>query len=244
MRFLGFGKKQKYSRKSILKQLDSCAQNFTFPMLDNGYIYPVTSRMTAYRDDERWALIIEVVGFNYRGGGHDGINNCLHVFGNCIVTEPGTDNSNFLNMTNDSEDFKTFDEEFEESLNPNAVTMVLRGQKVLINHSPEFYLNKGIELEDKSVIYIWEFLRGLVPKYDEVLLATDQELRERIPKNLPLVLALSEWNHPDCADSELPSENETFRQIAEVLETGNREFYKPTKDPNNHWKNWPEGGTL
>jgi len=78
-----------YSAKDILKQLDKCAEDYTFPMLDNGYIYPVVSRVSAYRDEKRWALIIEVVGFNYRGGGHDGISNCLHVFGNCLEFEPG-----------------------------------------------------------------------------------------------------------------------------------------------------------
>lgn len=57
-------------------------------------------------------------------------------------------------------------------------------------------------------------------------------------------MELKEWYHPDCADSELPSNNETFKQIAEVLETGEMELYKPTRKPNNHWKNWPEGGTL
>uniref|UniRef100_UPI003B84A6BD DUF7003 family protein n=1 Tax=Cellulophaga omnivescoria TaxID=1888890 RepID=UPI003B84A6BD len=47
-----------------------------------------------------------------------------------------------------------------------------------------------------------------------------------------------------CADSEIPSKSKTFKQIAKVLETGQAEFYKPTEQPNNHWKNWPDGGTL
>ena len=116
MNIFGFKKKQEYSAKEILKQLDKCAEDFTFPMLDNGYVYPIHSKMSAYRDEKQWALIIEVIGFNYRGGGHDGISNCLHIFGNCIDTKPGTDNANFLYITDNSADNLTFDEEYLESL--------------------------------------------------------------------------------------------------------------------------------
>ena len=62
MSIFGFNKKQEYSANEILKQLDQCANNFTFPMLDNGYIYTVTSKISTYRDEKRWVIIIEVVG--------------------------------------------------------------------------------------------------------------------------------------------------------------------------------------
>lgn len=244
MNIFGFNKKQEYSAKDILKQLDKCAEDYTFPMLDNGYVYPVHSKLSAYRDDKRWALIIEVIGFNYRGGGHNGISNCLHIFGNCIDTKPGTDNANFLYITDNSSDFATFDEEYEEGLNPKAKTTKLRNKSIEINHNREFYLNKGIELEEKDKIFVWEFLRSLEPEYNDDLVATEKEIRERIPADLPKIMELTDWNHPDCADSELPSKNETFKQIAKVLESGKTEFYKPTEKPNNHWKNWPDGGTL
>lgn len=240
----GLKKKQDYSAKEILKQLDSCAEEFTFPMLDNGYIYPVHSKLSAYRDEKRWALIIEVIGFNYRGGGHNGINNCLHIFGNCINTNPGTDNANFLNITDNGSESPTFDEEYEESLNPNAKNMALRNKEISINHNREFYLNKGIELEENDKIMVWEFLRGSEPELNKEFVATEEEIRDRIPKDLPQIIELTEWHHPDCSDSELPSNNETFQQIAKVLETGQQDFYKPTNPPNNHWKNWPDAGKL
>ncbi|MBC3760059.1 hypothetical protein H7U19_16750 [Hyunsoonleella sp. SJ7] len=244
MNIFGFKKKKEYSSKEILAQLDKCANDYTFPMLDNGYIYPIHSKLTAYRDEKRWALIIEVFGFNYRGGGHNGISNCMHIFGNCISTNPGTDNANFLQITNDTPDSLTFDEEYQESLNPQAKRMTLRGMEIDINHDREFYLNKGIELEEENKIFVWEFMRGLEPEYNNKFEATEKEIRERIPEDLPLILTLKEWNHPDCAGAELPSSNETFIQIAKVLETGKIEYYNPTLKPNNHWKNWPEGGKL
>jgi hypothetical protein len=39
------------SKGDILRQFDGAAQRFTFPMLDNGYVYPVDVRLTAFRDD-------------------------------------------------------------------------------------------------------------------------------------------------------------------------------------------------
>jgi hypothetical protein len=213
-------------------------------MLDNGYIYPVDSRLSAYRDNKRWALIIEVVGFHYQAGGHDGINNCLHIFGNCLEFEPGTDNSNFLSMTDNSEDGDPFDEEYMDSLNPEVKSLLFRGQKISISTDPEFYMQKEIELEDPPKIMIWEFLRAINGDYKEQFLATEDEIRQRIPNDLPLILKLDVWHHNDLADGEKPSRNEPFQMIAKVLETGNANLYTPTKEPNNHWRNWPDGGAL
>ena len=70
---------------------------------------------------------IEVVGFNYRAGGHDGIDNCLHIFGNCLEFEPGTDNANFLFPADNSEDGELFNEKFGDSLNPDAKSFLLKG---------------------------------------------------------------------------------------------------------------------
>ncbi|CAN5384008.1 hypothetical protein BH20BAC1_BH20BAC1_23740 [soil metagenome] len=85
-----------YRAEEILNQLNKCNSEYTFPMLDNGYVYPAGTKLTAYRDDERWVIVIGAIGFSYRGGGHNGITNCLHVYGNCLKYEPGTQNENLL----------------------------------------------------------------------------------------------------------------------------------------------------
>lgn len=41
-----------------------------------------------------------------------------------------------------------------------------------------------------------------------------------------------------------PSSYETWQQIAKVLATGDTSFYEPTLEPNTHWSNWPESGSL
>lgn len=41
-----------------------------------------------------------------------------------------------------------------------------------------------------------------------------------------------------------PSSYETWQLIAKVLATGDTELYKPKLEPNSHWKNWPDAGTM
>lgn len=239
-----FKSRKPFSAESILQQLDGCAEDCHFPMLDNGYVYLAESRLSTYQDDYRWAIIIEVIGFNYRAGGHNGIENCLYVFGNCLTFNPGINNDNFLYMTGDSNDCPAFDEEYQESLNPITSTIKIRDKVIQIKHDIRFYLEKGIVLEEPSKIMIWEFLRGLVPEYRQDLLATEAELRERIPVDIPEFMRLEEWYHPDLADGEKPSQNETFQLLARAMTAGDPAVYQPTKQPNNHWRNWPMGGTL
>jgi len=231
-------------KEEILRQLDQCNSTYTFPMLDNGYVYPAGTKLTAYRDSQRWVLIIEAVGFSYRGGGHNGISNCLHVYGNCLNYAPGTLNENFLSLTNDSDECETFDDEEFFYLNPNCPSFILRGEHFPIIHDRSKYTASGINLEDDERIKAFEFLRMLDVLHHDKLVATESEIRERVPGDIPKILELHEWFHPDVAGGDLPSESETFRQIAEVIETGNVALYKPTQQPNTHWENWPEGGVL
>lgn len=233
-----------YLAEEILTQLDKCNAEYTFPMLDNGYIYPAGTKLTAYRDDEHWVIVIEAIGFSYRGGGHNGISNCLHIYGNCLEYEPGTRDENFLFLTNDSNNCNTFDEETYFYLNPDCSTFMLRGQVLPLYQDRELYRNSGIEIEDPERINAFEFLRLLDALHHGMLVATEQEIRERIPPYLPKILELHNWYHPDVVNGELPGKNETFVQIARVLETGDIGNYKPTHEPNTNWKNWPEGGTL
>lgn len=232
-----------YKSEDILIQLDECSCDYTFPILDNGYIYLAGTKLTAYRDDKRWAIIVEVIGFNYRGGGHNGITNCLHIYGNCLTYKPGTQNENFLYPTTNSPEYETFDED-GFYINPLSQTFLIRNELSSIVHDRKQYNLAEITLEDDENINAFEFLRLLDKLYHDKLVATKSEINERIPSDLLKILELENWYHPDVTNGEVPSKNETFIQIAKVLETGNIDFYKPTHSPNTHWSNWPFGGTL
>jgi hypothetical protein len=231
------------TEKEILDQLDQCTADFVFPMLDNGYIYPITQRLNCYGDEHRWAIVIEAVGYSVRGGDHNGMSNCLHVYGNCLDREPGVINEDFLHMTDDGPDGPTFDDEYGWYVPQEGGTVTLRGAVVQFDLSESAREAKGITMvEDR--LSATDLFRSLLPEHREQFLATEDELRQRIPKDLPLLLKLDDWYHPDVVSGEKPSENETFQLLAQVLSSRDPSQYVPTKQPNTHWKNWPDGGTL
>jgi hypothetical protein len=234
-------KKHLYSTEDILQQLDESARNFTFPMLDNGYCYPADVRLHAYRDDSRWALVIECVGWNPRAGGTQTI---LHCYGNCLKRLPGTANEDFLHLLEDGPEGPLFDEEYGEYVRDEARTARIRRKVVRINTNTDFFAAKGIELIEPPKVHGFELLRSLLPEHRDLLLATEEELRQRVPPDLPCLLRLDEWNHPDLCADELPSDTETFQMIAEALASGDAARYAPLKPSNTYWRNWPEGGTL
>lgn len=124
-----------------------------------------------------------------------------------------------------------------------AHSVLLRGQLVEFDLSPAALKHKGIELFDGQPDAV-TVMRSLLPEHRNLLLASDAELAARNPHGLPLWLRLDEWHHPDLVKDELPSQSETFQMFADAIATGDKSKYRPTKAPNTHWKNWPDGGTL
>ncbi|MCW3816604.1 hypothetical protein ONA91_19345 [Micromonospora sp. DR5-3] len=202
---------------AILEQFDAAADEAVFVDLENGYYYPIDSRLHAYRDANRWALVVELVGYNRRA---QAVLDVLHVFGNCLTSgEPGFENG----------DFHSRIEHLEEIVDEQLPPFVLRGHSVPLTTTP------GEPMVDA--------LRRLVPTHRNLLLATEDELRARIPNDVPEILRLEEWHQP-VFDDVLPSQTETYRLIAEVLTTGDPGRYQPTLPPTTHWSHWPNSGTL
>src|ERR1700757_2964388 len=52
--------------RDILTVLDGCAEESTFPMLDNGYVYLAATRLSLHRSPDDWAMVIEVFGYSPR----------------------------------------------------------------------------------------------------------------------------------------------------------------------------------
>ncbi|PSL28165.1 DUF7003 family protein [Chitinophaga ginsengisoli] len=233
-----------FSKNDILTQLDACAKDFNFPVLDNGYIYPVTSRLSVFGDLERWVIVVEVVGYHYRFSGHGGVENCLYIYGNSLGFEPGINNDNVLLVTADSDEGAVFVGDQWGTLNPDVHSMLIRDQKISIPKDPAFYAARNVELKNPPSIRVYEFMRASLPEYKTEFLAVEDEIYDCFRQNLPKIMQLDEWYHPDIAGEERPSENETFQMIAAVLESGDSSLYKPTKSANNHWSNWPYGGSL
>ncbi len=51
------------------------------------------------------------------------------------------------------------------------------------------------------------------------------------------------WNR-EIWDNNRPGSYETWQQIAKVIAANDPKLYKPSLEPNTHWSNWPDSGSL
>ena len=153
----------------------------------------------------------------------------LYTFGNCLTTgPPGFEDADFHDRIDNMVEVLS-DDDNPMSTYIGTVPMEVRGQ-YLTNDAPP-----GTELPDAC--------RRLVPEHRDLLLADEDEVRRRLPADLPELLRLDEWNQQDPWVTR-PSEHEIYQQLARVVATGDVTQYRPTMAPNSHWSNWPESGSL
>jgi hypothetical protein len=240
----------------ILEVLDECCDSFTFPILDNGYIYLAATRMSLYRSETDWGLVIEIFGFSPRSGlPHtyvDTFSSALHARRDPgqFVNEDAYNKYLSNNPYNESsivepiQEGDWIDTENPELIAPGEHDVCLRGH-IQSLPSADQYARAGISHSEAPRITVFEFCRALALSEREQVLATPSERTAHLDPKMREILLLDEWNHPDViGDEHRPSNSKTFAQLAEVLSTGDTHLYKPTEPPNTHWKHWPDGGTL
>lgn len=242
-------------RNEILRVLDRGAEDFVFPMLDNGYVYLAATRLSLHRSDNDWALVFEVFGFSRRSGLPD---LCVCTFAsrlrdrdspehyasrdayeNYLAQHPNDDSRYFFPI----EEGEWQDPESDEFVSSNAREVLVRNEPIRIP-SVAALAEVGIDVSEPPPILVFELCRFLAANYRDQVLATREERRVSVPDDVPEILQLDDWTHPDLVNSVLPSESESFVQLSQVLSSGNPGDYRPTTLPNTHWRNWPEGGTL
>jgi hypothetical protein len=208
--------------EQILAQLDDAAREYYFADPEHPYSSAIDARLHLFRDDSRWALLIELVGNNPRAGN---VVDVVHTYGNCLTRgRPGYENEDFLSRVDNMDEIEDRDD--PEYLHVDGGPIQIRNRRIPVSATA------GDPLEDA--------FRKLTPQHRHLLLADETELRRRIPADLPRLLVLNEWWHrqPDRYDQR-PSETETFQQLAAVLATGDLTAYRPSKAPNT-----PESGSL
>ena len=240
--------------ESILSVLDRCCNTFKFPMLDNGYFYLAATRLSLHRTAADWAMVFEVFGYSPRTGQP---NLFIETFASTLcnrnipeVYPNGDAYEKYLanNPNNETRAVYPIDGDDwiddQEGVVNDAKELVLRGQK-LANPSPDEYARRGITLDEPPHIRVYELCRFVADVARDSVLATAQERRLNVLPEMTQILQLEEWHHPDVKETDdRPSGSETFQQLAQVLATGNFALYKPSRSPNTHWRNWPEGGSL
>jgi hypothetical protein len=243
----------KHTADQILSILDRCCEAFTFPMLDNGYVYLAATRLSLFRSPQDWAMVIEVFGYSPRSGLPDTL---IHTFAGTIdnrksardfVSQEAYERHLANNPNNAFHAVFPIDEGDwlgGELVAGGATGLTLRGRSIAMP-DPAAYERAGVLLRDPPHMQVFELCRVLAHEARDAVLATPDERRLNVPESLRHLLTLDEWAHPDVVDeSQRPSGSATFQELARVLVTGNVDEYRPTQAPNTHWSHWPSGGTL
>lgn len=230
--------------------LDQCAADFTFPMLDNGYIYPAAARLSVHADGTDWAIVVETLGYSPRSGEPD---LAVATF-TSKVRHPKTrtdyvDESAYRNYLKHHphdavEYFWPLEGDWadDESL-PAGGILRLRGEQVAVP-TAEDCRGAGIATERPDRIAVFELTRYFAETRRDHVLATQEEQTKQVLPGLAQVLLLDEWHHPDLVVGQRPSDTRTFHQLAEVAVSGDASKYQAPESANTHWSNWPEGGLL
>jgi hypothetical protein len=246
----------RFAADQILAILDRCCDSFTFPMLDNGYVYLAATRLSLYRSVSDWAMVIEVFGFSPRAGLPD---TSILTFASRLHNRDAPERyrsreayDNYL-AHNPHNEFRSIypinegpwpDEENGEFVTDGAEEIVVRGRALQLPFLDE-YKQRGIKLEEPPRVRVFELCRFLADVARELVLATAQERRVSVLPDMTQILQLEEWHHPNVVDNaDRPSGSETFQQLAQVLTTAEVATYHPSQPPNTHWRNWPDGGSL
>jgi hypothetical protein len=223
-------------------------------MLDNGYVYLAAARLSLHRSATDWALVFEIFGFSPRSGSPDV---AIWSFGSRLVggktaadyvSEKAYRRYLTVHAHDDAEFFWPLDDGWQDPDNHElvargATTVLVRGREIAIPARDAFE-REGIQLEEPDRIHTFEVCRYLAAVDRDGVLATPEERRTHVPRELEEILVLDDWHHPDTVTGEVASQTGSFRSIARVLATGETAAYDASEPANTHWSNWPDGGSL
>ncbi|MGV9976586.1 DUF7003 family protein [Micromonospora wenchangensis] len=239
--------------EAVVDVFDRAAEQRRFPEPEHPYSYLIAARLHAFSDAERWALVVDIVGYNPRAGN---VVDVLHALGNCLT---GTDDAWHTRFANRIDNFADLFEGAPGVVRYRQVPLVIRGQAVPVTAA--------------ATIRPEDLFRLLAPHHRDLLLAENAEIRQLVPPDLPRVLCLDDWHHttlrvrPPSPEQDRqrqlhetltrhlppqrqvpfevrPSDIETYQQISEVLATADPSHYRPALPGNTHWTNWPMSGAL
>ena len=216
-----------YTEEDILGVLDDAQDRVTWPdfeHLDYDILY---ARLSAYRDDERWAVVFGMVQWN--PSSNTVIVVMTEPLGNCIEL-PDDEDEAFNACRFDTVAFE-FEPDNEDLAEVGYVSNVkLRGKEF----ASSIFEVKADPDSDRDETF-WLAV-AVTEKYHQEILPTEKELARFFPNGMPpKFLEVSEWHHSKWG---LASEWEVFQLLAKAIVAGDPALYQPTEEPNTDWRDW------
>ena len=260
-----------FTEEEILKQLDfafngqpseyypagrpqDIKYNF-FLDLEHGYCETTGNRIHLYGDSTRWAIVFEKSGYQNRATAAeielDYIGNCIDYPVDKYPERDYITNSSrvFLNDATEYERIENKDGgemETFELIAHDTKEIKVRDKLIPFNNNYKDYEKLRIKIRDfdnpKKLIAFEDFVRFLNETNPAVISATEEEIRQNIPKDLPKLMTINDFHFVSAYDkANPPSNQETYKLIAKVLLTRDTANWRPTEKANNHWSNWESG---
>jgi hypothetical protein len=251
-----------FDREQFLTAMDDFAAINRFPDLSAGYLYPAGTRLSVYTNAiaklgircNSWAIVIEILAFDPKVRGTNGIYDIVTLFGNHLRTPQGKTGISqyrisYCTFLSDGPEGPLFlppnhSMRGSATVSPLAKSVTVRGAVFPISTNAAEYAELGIPLSDLPWLRGEELLRWFALKYPALSWRSEVEIASELTELPPLMLRLNEWHHPDVGMDERPSETEFLGLIADVIATGDVSQYQPSEKPNTHWSNWPMAGSL
>ena len=208
-------------------------------MLDNANIELGAARLTAFRNRSDWLIVFEIVGFSVP---QVEFVNGLYAYGSCVY--PGGFAGEEIPFASASGS-PIFDPETNECVaNWKSWAILIDDRVIHFNPTLEEYALAGIQIKDnqgQGTITEGGLLRYVVFRFREELFLKDEALLAHFPKcqALPKFIQTMQWQHPDLAHGEKPSENIAIRSLIHALANNDACLFDPGK-PNTHWRFWAE----
>jgi hypothetical protein len=224
--------------KQILKDFDKHASEFNFPVLDNAYMEFASARLSAFQGASDWLVVFEILGFSTR---EIEFVDDLYVFGSCVEKEGFA-----------AEEIPVSGSPAHRIFNPetNACladwshwSILVKGKEVFFSPTREEYAEAGIVIErdpGPGTLSEIELLRFLIHRLGkDRIFMSEKDLLSHFSKckDLTKFVRADQWEHPDLANAEKPSNNIVIRSLVEALAQRNPSLFDQGL-PNTHWTFW------
>jgi len=215
--------------KEILKHLD---ENMDIDLANPNFDLADT-RMTVFRSEKNWVIFIELVGATV--GAYEGVS--IYAFGNCIGQQGFIEQRSLFSTP---EDAPLTDKDGIWIGDRSQFSVIIRGKRYDFKPTKEDYLAAGITFPDDRIgpdsLCPIDLIRFLCHHLNHPFFVSEDYLRYLLDKlaveaikkrdwcslghEMSLFFQTREWQHPDIALGEKPSQMKYFRVLAKAIEKG------------------------
>ncbi len=222
-----------------------------YPWLDDMYNYLINSRVYMFGDSRDYVAVVEHIGYNPRAGD---CRSSLYYFGTAFKKKLPKPYSTRLNVTDivlvEAKHIYEIQDREKEIIQKNTETIIIRNKSTKIEKDINKYNRKsiiGIGVAENDEIDVVMFFRYLTETQPELLWATEEEVRARLTRDLPLIGIVNDFYYEDIVAGDPPikfKDSDLYRNIQRVSKSLNIKDWKNKKPANNHWRDWPDAGSF